>query len=70
MQYSNTLTNVHIVDLFEIDGGQVDVKELQIHHVRENTKIIKRATNWSLAIKEHKPELNTGVRSCKDLALF
>ena len=67
----------HIVDLFEIDGGQVDVKELQIHHVRENTKIIKRATNWlklafleSLAIKEHKPELNTGVRSCKDLALF
>ena len=67
----------HIVDLFDIDGGQVDVKELQIHHVRENTKIIKRATNWlklafleSLAIKEHKPELNTGVRSCKDLALF
>ena len=45
--------------------------------VRENTKVIRKSDNWlklafleALAIKEYSPELNTGVRSCKDLALF
>ena len=66
-----------IVDLFEIDGEEIDPMQFQINSVRENTKIIRKSDNWlklafleSLAIKEHKPELNTGIRSCKELALF
>ena len=66
-----------IVDLFEIDGEEIDPMQFQISSVRENTKIIRKSDNWlklafleSLAIKEHKPELNTGIRSCKELALF
>ena len=66
-----------IVGLFAIDGEDVDLRSFQINSVRENTKILKRADNWlklafleSIAIKEHDPELNKGLKSCKDLALF
>ena len=66
-----------IVDFFRTDGFEVDPMQFNVNAVRENTKIIRKSDNWlklafleSLAIKEHKPELNTGVRSCKDLALF
>ena len=66
-----------IVDLFQIDGEEVDSMQFQINSVRENTKIIRKTDNWlklafleSLAIKEYKPELNKGIRSCKELALF
>ena len=66
-----------IVDLFQTGGEEVDSMQFQINSVRENTKIIRKADNWlklafleSLAIKEYKPELNKGIRSCKELALF
>ena len=66
-----------IVGMFAIDGEDVDLRSFQINSVRENTKILKKADNWlklafleSLAIKEHDPELNKGLKSCKELALF
>ena len=55
----------------------VDVKELQIQTVRDNTRILassQRPLNLdfreSLEIKARSPELNKGLKSCKDLALF
>ena len=66
-----------IVGFLEIDGEEVDTRELQINTVRQNTKIITRSDNWlklafleALAIKQYKSNLNTGIRSCKELALF
>ena len=66
-----------IVDMLRIDGGEIDAMRLQINTVRDNTKIIRRSNNWlnlvfleSLSIKEEQPELNSGIRSCKDLNLF
>ena len=66
-----------IVNFFRTDGGEVDMMELRVNAVRENTKVIRKSDNWlklafleALAIKEYSPELNTGVRSCKDLVLF
>ena len=66
-----------ITDLFRIDGGEVDIRQFQLSAVRENTEILKRCDNGlklafheSLAIKEYAPELNAGIKSCKDLALF
>ena len=63
--------------MFAIDGEDVDLRSFQINSVRENTKILKKADNWlklafleSLAIKGHDPELNKGLKSCKELALF
>ena len=67
----------HIVDMFQTDDHHIDKMQFQINCVRENTKIIRRSDNWlklsfleSLAIKELKPELNKGLKSCKDLSLF
>ena len=66
-----------IVDMLRIDGGEIDAMRLQINTVRDNTEIIRRSNNWlnlafleSLSIKEEQPELNSGIRSCKDLNLF
>ena len=66
-----------IVGLFEIFCNEVDQRQFQINAVRENTKILKKSDNWlklafheSLAIKDHKPELNHGIKSCKELNLF
>ena len=66
-----------IVDLFQVYGEEVDTKDFQVNAVRENTKIITRCDSWlklafleALAIKQHKPELNSGIKSCKELALF
>ena len=66
-----------IVGLFEIFGSEVDQMQFQINAVRENTKILKKSDNWlklafheSLSIKDHKPELNHGIKSCKELSLF
>ena len=66
-----------ITDLFRIDGEEVDTRQFQLSAVRDNTKILKRCDNGlklafheSLAIKEYAPELNVGIKSCKDLALF
>ena len=60
-----------------LDGYQIDEMQFQINCVRENTEIIHRSDYGlklsfleSLAIKEHKPELNRGLKSCKDLSLF
>ena len=67
-----------IVAMFQTGGdNEIDVMQFQINAVRENTTIIGRSKNWlnlafreSLAIKERRPELNKGLKSCKDLALF
>ena len=67
-----------IVDLFQIGGDTtIDHMEFQTNAVRANTKIIGRSKNWltlafreSLAIKDRCPELNKGLKSCKELALF
>ena len=67
----------HIVGLLQMNEEEVDPMALQINAVRENTKIIKKSDNWlklafleSIMIKENQPELNRGLKSCKDLALF
>ena len=73
--------NIHalqgIVQVFQMDRQEVDTMQFQINCVRENTEVINRSDNWlklsfleSLAIKEQKPELNRGLKSCKDLKLF
>ena len=66
-----------IIGLLQIFDPDVEEMQLQINSVRENTKIIRRSKNWltlafheSLAIKELKPELNKGLKSCKELSLF
>ena len=60
-------------------GGDVEVdrKELQTTTVQENTKVIASSRNFltldfreSIEIKHRNPELNKGLKSCKDLALF
>ena len=66
-----------IVGIFQTGGLELDKINFQISCVRENTEVINRSDNWlklsfleSLAIKEWKPELNRGLKSCKELALF
>ena len=66
-----------IVDMLCLDEVEVDDMSLQINTVRQNTEIIRRSDNWlklafleALAIKEYKPKLNCGIKSCKDLILF
>ena len=66
-----------LVGILEIGGVKVDKKELQINTVRENTKVLTKAKNYlkldfleSLEIKHRCPELNKGLKSCKDLSLF
>ena len=63
--------------ILEIGGVEVDKKELQINTVQENTKVLTKAKNYlkldfleSLEIKHRRPELNKGLKSCKELALF
>ena len=58
-------------------GLEIYRMKFQVNCVRENTEIINRSDKWlkfsfleSLAIKEQKPELNRGLKSCKELALF
>ena len=67
----------YIVGMSQIDGLEIDKMSFQINCVRENIEVINRSDNWlklafleSLAIKEWKPELNRGLKSCKDLSLF
>ena len=67
-----------IVAMFQTGGDtEIDTMQFQINAVRENTEIIGRSKNWltlafreSLAIKDRSPELNKGLKSCKDLSLF
>ena len=66
------------MNFLEIESDtSVDVKQLQIQTVRDNTKILassQRPLNLdfreALEIKARSPELNKGLKSCKDLALF
>ena len=67
----------HVVGIFQLEGDEIDRMQFQINCVRENTEILNRSDNWltlsfleSLAIKEWQPELNQGLKSCKNLALF
>ena len=66
-----------VVGLFQMGGETVDAMQFQVNAVRENTKVIDSSTNWlalsfkeSLSIKDRKPELNRGLKSCKELSLF
>ena len=67
-----------LVSFLEIGGEvEVDTKQLQINAVRENTTVVAKARH-SLRLdfreavenKKRNPELNKGLKSCKDLALF
>ena len=56
---------------------EIDIKQLQINAVRENTTVVAKARHplrldfrEALEIKKRNPELNKGLKSCKDLALF
>ncbi len=67
----------HLVGIFQLDGQEIDKMQFQINCVRENTEVINRSDDWlhlsfleSLAIKDRQPELNRGLKSCKDLSLF
>ena len=61
----------HITKMFgKCMGKGVDQKELQISNVWQNIIILWRLDNWlkfleSLAIKEHRPVLNTGIKHPK-----
>ena len=75
--FSNCSGWQHIVDMCQIDGEEIDQMAFQVNSVRENMKILRKCDNWlklafleSLSIKENAPELNNGLKSCKDLALF
>ena len=66
-----------LVGFMASGGVEIDIKEHQIHAVRENTKVIQRDRNYlkldfleSLEIKHRDPELNKGMKACKELALF
>ena len=66
-----------IVGVFQSGGLEIDKMSFQTNCVRQNTRIINRSDNWlklsfleSLAIKEERPKLNQGLKSCKELALF
>ena len=54
-----------------------DIMQVRKKTVRDNTKVLTKACNpfqlgflESLYIKEHKPELNVGVKAAKSLSLF
>ena len=66
-----------MVEVFQIGGHEIDRMQFQINCVRNNVEVINRSDNWlklsfleSLAIKEQEPELNRGLKSCKELSLF
>ena len=55
----------------------VDVRQLQVNTVQSNIKVIGRSDNWqtlafleTLAIKDRKPSLNSGLKAAKELSLF
>ena len=58
-------------------GGEVDIKQLQINAVGENTTVVVKTKHplrldfrEALEVKKRNPELNKGLKFCKDLALF
>ena len=66
-----------IVGMFQIDGDAVDQMQFKINSVRRNTEILRKSDNWmklafleSLAIKNQKPELNHGIKTCKEFSSF
>ena len=74
---TSTIVKPGKTGIFQTGGLELDKINFQISCVRENTEVINRSDNWlklsfleSLAIKEWKPELNRGLKSCKELALF
>ena len=67
----------HIKDLHKLDNDSFDDVEFQINAVRENTKILGKANDWSkllfmeaLFIKECNSTLNVGLKATKNLQLF
>ena len=66
-----------IIQMFQIDDHDIDVKEFQINTVRDNLEILHRCDNWSqltflesLTIKEFKPKLNDGFKGTKEPQLY
>ena len=76
--FDNCIHWKELVGFLQIGGDiSVDVKELQIQTVRDNIRILassQRPLNLdfreAIEIKARNPELNKGLKSCKDLALF
>ena len=60
-----------------MESEPVDARQLQINAVRNNIKVIGKSDNWqtlafleTLAIKDRKPSLNSGLKAAKELSLF
>ena len=76
--FDNCVHWKELVAFLQIESDtSVDVKELQVQTVRDNIKVLassQRPLNLdfreALEIKNRSPELNKGLKSCKDLALF
>ena len=76
--FDNCVHWKELVAFLQIGGDiSVDVKELQIQTVRDNIRILASAQRplnldfrEAIEIKARSPELNKGLKSCKDLALF
>ena len=67
----------HILDMFTLDNYKLNTKEFQINIVRQNIDTLHISDNWlnlafleSLAIKDHNPILNVGIKAAKELQLF
>ena len=67
----------HITGLLCMESEPVDAHQLQINAVRNNIKVIGKSDNWqtlafleTLAIKDRKPSLNSGLKAAKELNLF
>ena len=76
-QHLNNCENYHhIRDLHAINEILV-LKEFHMNTVRDNVCILAKTNNWqtllileALHIKEHRPQLNTGLKATKQLQLF
>ena len=76
--FDNCVHWKELVAFLQIESDtSVDLKELQVQTVRDNIKVLassQRPLNLdfreALEIKNRSPELNKGLKSSKDLALF
>ena len=67
----------HTTDIHKIHFEEFNDVAYRINQVRDNTKIIGKTRDWlklyfmeALAIKDHDPELNNGLKATKKLQLF
>ena len=78
--YEHLLTREHynhIVDLFNVDSNCFNLNKFNFCQIRNNTTVIDKANNWNILIfeeaymiKTHRPSLNCGLKTSKELHLF